>query len=461
MIQVITLTLFVLTGLAAVFSPAAAAALAIAMYVFEQALQGSVGIFASRPALANVVVALVVGVSVARDALARGDLMRGMLNPAFAGTLFIFSWYLISLAWSPSTDAGLKLIQANVPYFILYVLVLPLLLRDIDGVMPIARWVMLIGLLILASILINPSFTFKDGRLSLVLSALVRTNPLVLGEFAGIVMIFAALVTTGPGGILFPLVRIGAFLIGSIIALQSGSRGQLVFALAVVVGFIPVARKLKSVGGFFGSIALVTAVLGGTFFVASKVLFLDVLARWDARNIAQGSSHRLSNILELGEAWARQPIAWIFGLGGNAYSAVTATGGLEEYPHNIFAEVTAELGIINLLVFSAMLVATVRSLLWLHRHYADDPQRRIAVASLAALFAYQFFLTNKQGNLWSNVFLFAMMIIVARLRIRTQQDEQLVQWEGRSEFFTEQGSGSSQQPHAYPVDDQREPMPAS
>ena len=84
MIQIVTLALFVLTSVASVFSPAAAAALAIAMYVFEQALQGSVGIFASRPALANVVVALVVGVSVARDALARGDLMRGMLNPAFA-----------------------------------------------------------------------------------------------------------------------------------------------------------------------------------------------------------------------------------------------------------------------------------------------------------------------------------------------------------------------------------------
>jgi hypothetical protein len=429
MIQVGTLSLFILLCIAGLLSPAAAIALAIAMYVFEQALQGSVGIFASRPALANIIVALVVGLAVCRDALRKGDLFRGYFSPVLTGTVLLYAWYLVSLAWSPSVDAGLKLIQANIPYFILYVVALPLLLREREGLNPAFRWTMLVGIFTLGSILFNPSFTFKDGRLSLVLSALARTNPLVLGEYAGIVMIFAALITRGPGGPLFQGVRVLAFLLGSIIALQSGSRGQLVFAVTVAVAFIPVARRVKSVAAFFGTFALVATVLAATLFIASKVLFLDVLARWDARNIAQGGSHRLSNILELSEAWARQPIAWIFGLGGNAYSAVTATGGIEEYPHNIFAEITAELGILALLVFIAMIVSTVRALIWLHRRSADDLELRTAVASLAALFCYQFFLTNKQGNLWSNVFLFATMIIVARLHTRVIQDDQVAAWE--------------------------------
>jgi len=429
MIQIVTLTLFVLLCIGGALAPSAAIALGLSMYVFEQALQGSIGIFASRPALANIIVALIIGISVTRETLRKGDLLRGYFTPVFAGTMFVFAWYLISLAWSPSTDAGLKLIVANLPYFILYVLVLPLLLRDLEGLLPAFRWTLFVGALILGSILFNPSFTFKDGRLSLVLSALVRTNPLVLGEYAGIVMICAALVARGPGAALFQLVRVLAFLMGAIIALQSGSRGQLVFALAVVIAFIPVARKVKSVTGFFGVIVLVATVLGATAFIASKVLVLDVLARWDARNIAQGSSHRLSNILELGEAWARQPIGWIVGLGGNAYSAVTATGGIEEYPHNIFAEITAELGLICLLVFTAMIVATVRSLLWLHRRSAEDAELRVAVALLAALFCYQFFLTNKQGNLWSNVFLFATMIMIARLHVRVKQDDESTAFE--------------------------------
>jgi acyl-ACP thioesterase len=76
-----------------------------------------------------------------------------------------------------------------------------------------------------------------------------------------------------------------------------------------------------------------------------------------------------------------------------------------------------------------MIVSTVRALIWLHRRSADDLELRTAVASLAALFCYQFFLTNKQGNLWSNVFLFATMIIVARLHTRVIQDDQVAAWE--------------------------------
>jgi len=460
MIQIVTLTLFVLFCISGVIAPSAAIALGLAMYVLEQALQGSVGVFASRPALANIIIALVIAISVARETLRKGDLLRGYFNPVFVGTMCIFAWYAVSLAWSPSTDAASKLIQANAPYFILYILVLPLLLRDIEGLLPAFRWTLLMGLLILVSILFNPSFTFKDGRLSLVLSALVRTNPLVLGEYAGILMICAALVVRGPGGLIFQALRAFAFLVGAVIALQSGSRGQLVFAITVAVAFIPVARKVKSVAGFFGVITLVVTVLGATLFIASKVLFLDVLARWDARNIAQGSSHRLSNILELGEAWARQPIAWIFGLGGNAYSAVTATGGIEEYPHNIFAEVTAELGLLCLLVFVAMLVSSVRALLWLYQRSADDAELRSAVASLAALFCYQFFLTNKQGNLWSNVFLFATMIIIARLHVRVKQDDEMLAWE-----FEEQLSPALVEPpsseESPPAADRHPPLPAT
>lgn len=82
---------------------------------------------------------------------------------------------------------------------------------------------------------------------------------------------------------------------------------------------------------------------------------------------------------------------------GNAYSAITATGGIEEYPHNIFAETIAELGIPCFVLFLFMLGQTVRSILWLYRRYSDDPEIRIAIASLAALFTYEFFLTNKQG----------------------------------------------------------------
>lgn len=456
MIQVFTLSLFMIVCISGLLTPSAAFALGLAMYVFEQALQGSVDIFASRTALVNIIVALSIGISAIRSGLRSGRLFNHYFNPIFVGTILIYFWYLTTMLWSPSSGAAMELIEANVPYFVLFVLVIPLLIREIADLLPAFRWTMLVGVCILGSILFNPSFTFRDGRLSLALTALVRTNPLVLGEFAGIVLIFSALITRGPGGIFYQGVRALAFIVGAIIALQSGSRGQLVFAIVVAVAFIPMARKVKSISGFFGTFALVSTVLAGTLFIASKVLFSDVLTRWDFRNIAQGSGHRLSNILELGEAWARQPTAWIFGLGGNAYSAVTATGGIEEYPHNIFAEIIAELGIPCIVLFLFMLGQTVRSILWLYRRYSDDPEIRIAIASLAALFTYEFFLTNKQGNLWSNILLFSMMIIVSRIHAQVLARDEEDAWQRGEEY--EAGQILTDEPMENPPEDA--PYPA-
>jgi hypothetical protein len=107
-----------------------------------------------------------------------------------------------------------------------------------------------------------------------------------------------------------------------------------------------------------------------------------------------------------------------------------------------------------------MIVATVRSLLWLHRRSAEDAELRVAVASLAALFCYQFFLTNKQGNLWSNVFLFATMIIIARLHVRVKQDDESTAFEfgeqPRSAAIAELDSEASP-----PFAERQPPLPAT
>lgn len=90
MIQVFTLSLFVIVCISGLLTPSAAFALGLAMYVFEQALQGSVDIFASRTALVNIIVALSIGISAIRSGLRSGRLFNHYFNPIFVGTILIF-----------------------------------------------------------------------------------------------------------------------------------------------------------------------------------------------------------------------------------------------------------------------------------------------------------------------------------------------------------------------------------
>lgn len=419
MIQVLTVGVFAFGCLAALLSPGWAVALALSMYTLEQGLQASSGLFFTRPALCNIIVALVVGVTAVRHTLSNPGNLRGHANAMFIGTLIIYGWSAFSLAWTPSTTSAMEMISWGFPYFILFVLVVPLLVDNIEEFGSIARASMYLGTLVLGAIIINPEFTSSSGRLGFDIGGGHRSNPLAIGELGGALIIIASLLRVGPKQWLLNAGRIAAFGVGAVIALQSGSRGQLLFAVILAVVFLPIAKRVKSFPNFIITVLGVITIVSVVGFIASSNLGLDIVGRWDASALEGGSTHRVTSILDLLGAWARSPVGWVMGLGVNAFSSVTDSGSQEHYSHNITVDVLAELGLLIFTLFVYLWFVVVQSAIWLFRRFAESPIERTNLAVLLALVTYQFLLANKQSNLWGNGMLFCFAVILVRVHRRT------------------------------------------
>ncbi len=424
MIQTLTVGVFVFGCLAALLSPGWAFALALSMYTLEQALQASSGFFFSRASLCNIIVALVVGVAAVRHTLRTPGNLRGHANAAFFAALIIFGWSAFSLAWTPSRATALEIVSWGLPYFVLFVLVVPFLVDSLEEFGSIARACMYFGTLVLGILIINPEFTSASGRLGFSVGEGHRSNPLAIGELGGALIIIASLLRVGPKQWLLNLGRVAAFGVGAVIALQSGSRGQLLFAVVLAIVFLPLAKKIKSFPGFILTILGVIAIVSVVGFLATSTLGLDVVGRWDASALEGGSVHRLTSILDLLAAWAKSPVGWVMGLGFNAFSSVTDFGSQEHYSHNITVDVLAELGLPVFILFAYLWFVVAQSAIWLFRRFADSPIERTNLAVVLALLTYQFLLANKQSNLWGNGMVFCFAVILVRVHRRTVAADQ-------------------------------------
>lgn len=419
MLQVFTIALLGMLCVAGLASAPWALALICLMYALEQSLQASSPIFLAMLSLANFIVAIAAGLSMGVSFARTDRPMQGYWNFALVGSLAIYCWSMLSLIWTPSFEAAWGMISWGIPYCIVFLVVAPLLLDGIASVGVFARAFLYGGSLVVLSIVINPEFVSFGGRMALQLEGKVRTNPLAIGELGGCLIIVAALLRQGPRQGILQVGRIAAFCLGAILALQSGSRGQLLFAVVIALLFYPLSKKLKSIATFFGTALGVVIIVPAVLFLASTVLQTEGLRRWDMDNIDSGTVVRILNATDLLMAMASQPFSWIFGMGANAFSSLSSATASEGYVHNITAETLAELGLPIFILFVAIIWKCGRDAIWLFRRFAASPVERASLSVLLALAAYQLLLANKQGNLWSNQTPFLYMILIARLQRRT------------------------------------------
>lgn len=423
-LQIITITLYGLALLAGVLSPVWALALVAAMYPLEQALQASVTYFITHVSMVNItvgVVALISFLNLARNA----ENLRGFMTPMFIVCTVLHLWSIISIAWTPSRDAAIEFVRTGIPYFGLFVVVAPLFVRDAASLGAFVRTFLYLGTAVVGLVVINPNFTFYSGRLGFVIEGNVRSNPLAIGELGGTLIIVATLLRQGPVQWLVNLARVFAFLIGALLALQSGSRGQLLFSVFIALLFVPISKRIQNVFGFIGTLLTAAIVVPVVLFLAQRFVYSDVLGRWDAADLSGGFGVRLLNWFDVLQVWGRTPSAWAFGLGLNAFSSVTTAGSKEGYPHNIFVETLTECGLPMVLLLLWMIWSTARDCRWLFRRFAEDPANRVSVAVLIALGLYFFLIANKQANLWGQGVMFMYFCIIARLRRRTELADEL------------------------------------
>lgn len=402
-----------------VFRPIWALVMVITMYALEQLLQSSGGVFFAVPALTNITVAGVAGVAALRVMATQERPFVGYFSRAWLVTFVIFAWSVISLLWTPSPDSGGKLVSGGIPYFILFVVTAPMLVLDVASLARLGRVLLLLGGAIAAALVVNPEFRSWSGRQMFMLAGSVMSNPLATGELGGTIVITAVLLRGEGLSPFMVLMRLIAFPLGLTLALQSGSRGQLISAVIICFLFYPIAKRITTVIGFVG--ALGATLIGYTAFsiLAPIILTGYGITRWDTGNIEGSVAIRFQNVIDLMLAQFKEPTSWVVGLGYNAFTAISDGTG-DGYSHNLSADILTELGIPIFALYAWMLSHVCRDGYWLFRRYQDRPVERSSVALLLALASYQFLLIHKQGYLWGAGAYFMFVIAIARVRRREE-----------------------------------------
>ena len=407
----------------ALVSSAGAMVALLLMLLLELALQGTFQVFRSIPALGNLLVAGLAAFSAA-SILARTERpLAGYFNRVSISVFLIFAWSWISLLWTPadSLPAGRELSATGAyilieafPYFLVYIVMAPLLIRTMSDWERVCRFMLWLGPLVALAIVLNPEFAIKQGRLGTSIDGSVRTSPLAMSQAGGMIAIFGALSYSGSGNRMALLARIAAFGAGTAVVLLSGTRGQAIFEAIAIVAGIPIARQLRNVRAFL-SIAIGGLVMAyGASWLFDFAMAQSDSDRWTSDAIASGTAARIANIEDLLSAFTTNPLAWVFGLGSNAFSAVSKKAS-EGYSHNMFVDLLCEQGIPIFLVFCLACVNAFRSGQTLFLSCSADLSKRSALGVLLSMVLFSFLIAGKEGNLWSswNVFLFLM--ITARI----------------------------------------------
>ncbi|MBM4111432.1 MAG: O-antigen ligase family protein [Phycisphaerae bacterium] len=416
MIQAVTVGAFLIACVLSFLRPGWALALVLSMYTAEQALQASSGVFVRFTWLANLCIAAVAGLSALGCLQRQEQPFVGYANRVWLVLMGLYVWSSVSLLWTPSFESALGFTTWGLPYLILFMLVSPLLIDGLDDLKGFLGAYVVWGTVLALVILANPAFEIRDGRLTISIAASLRSNPLATGEHGGLLMVICVLLRPESRPTLWAVIRVIGFLAGLVLALRSGSRGQLLFAGMASIVLLPFVQRSRNVFAFLGTVIVVSILLFGALLIADQVLDFEGLKRWDASTLLTGSAVRSSNAMDILRAFARDPVAWLIGLGFNAFPfyspAVT-----EGYSHTLFVDVLTELGLPVFLVFLWALWITFGSLRSVAKA-APTESGRVSMLVLAALLLYEVLLVNKQGNLWLAFPFFLLAVLAQRIADR-------------------------------------------
>ncbi len=417
----VALTILAIGFIGAILNAGWSLALCFVLFPLQQLLWSSVGLFLDFRTLPNYLVGIAVVFGAIRRSARSTESLACTVNATSVGSLSLYAWAALTLMWTPSFESGSMIVNQGFPYVILIIIVMPLAAENIDVIAYFRRGLVLMGAATLLAIIVSPAFTFWSGRLVFQFSSESRTNPLALGELGGLLLLASILSppkTMATAGL---VTRAAVALVGVLAMLQSGSRGQVIGGLAIGILALPLARPVQSIPRLFGYLILGAVIVALVPIVAQLSLSDQALARWASGDLAGASEGRLANILDALSAFGGAPMAWIPGLGANAFTSVT-TAASEGYVHNLTAELLVEYGVVGFGIFLMLLTYALRDIRYLFDRMKADPERRANLALLTAALAFELFIAQKQGNLWGNIMIFGLMCIIARIRRLSERE---------------------------------------
>ena len=401
----ILIVAFILLGITALYSlkhPSVMVAAAICVFGFEQWAQVKMPFFVINAQLLNIYVGVLTLVGVGTVAL-RG---HNPLDPFPRGVIMVYALYIyayVSIVWSVNWQQSLVIMGAYGPYIASSVFLAPLLVYREDQYKKAFLLTVFMGTVIMF-LLITGTKTHDWGR-TIVLEHGVkvldkggeltdRLSPLAIAEMGGQIALIVLLMNFTGIEKIWSLARYVIVAAGLFLIIRSGSRGQLLAIFAVAVTFFGASRS-KSKAGHAVKTVVPLVLLGVLIFATFTAL--DAFRRWDVGKMtAEFQSTRFDmSVTLLGHWFTSSPARWIFGLGGAASWDASILGA---YCHIQPVEVLAEFGVVGFALYVAIIVQVLRSWLNTVGMYKNDPSKRGIAVAIAALFAFSFILSLKQGS---------------------------------------------------------------
>ncbi len=420
MIELLSLIIVAVLGAIALVRPAWAFVFILCMFGLEQLLQACHPIFIDRSSLTNISIGVLAIWAVLVLAFSGQLTTRRFLNVAFSLTLFLYALASLSQLWSPSPLLP-YLVTESIPYNLLSFILAPLLISRVRDLREMFTAFLIVGTIVCFLLAINPKFVFWGGRYILYLDTVTKSNPLATGTLGGMVMIVAVLMVLPNPSKAFTALRIAAFIMGTSLAMLSGSRGQVMFTIPLLIAMYPLAKRVRNFAGFAQTVAGILLVAVAFFVVSSFFVVRENENRWNSESLLYGGEGRFQNVVDLFTAYLRRPEMWLTGLGSDAFNYIPNQTG-DIYSHVLLADLLCELGVLGASISAILFIATANAGVRLFRLVADDPVSRALVGTLIAVTLYQFLLSQKMGQIWGAYPLFMFCIILVRMERISRED---------------------------------------
>lgn len=393
--------------------PIWALSLLVMMWATEQLLQTFLPFLLDRGILFNAFVAIVVTIAATRSVVSNRANIWAYANPVLFCITLLYLLGMASLGWTSGFEFGSGQVVWLGPYILIGVFIAPLLPRDIGDFTEFRTVLTVGGTVIALALLANPNFQFYGDRAMIQLSgSSERGNPLAIAELGSLVAMIAALSRDrGTAGFKLAL-RIGVVLIGLGLALQTGSRGQVIASVLALAILFPVAKRADRLPQQIATLLGTVVLLGAVYFTVGLFVGDENERRWSFESLSEGSSGRLQLVTAYASAWIQDPVAWVLGFGTGSFRTVCSEFSID-FVENLFAEIVFELGIVGLVLLIPVLVIPFRSSVWMIRN-APDPTTRINATVLLGMWIVYMIIAAKSYNLWTGFPFFYISVIIAK-----------------------------------------------
>jgi len=377
------------------------------MFGFEQFLQTQTPFFLDNGQLVNLGVGVVVLVAAVTWLLINYE--KFYLDPVQIATLLLAGLCYTSELWTRSPYSFSTYYSTARPYFILFLVVAPIITLDKNSIKQGIRAALLIGIPL---IYLFVFFVEWEGR-AIRLAAPVLDNgqlrwyspPLALSTMSAYIGILAIVIT--PKRLFLKVIYIVTAALAFYITFRTQSRGQLLAMILVTFVCYPLANRATQLKGLFLTLAGFTFLAMGLYLVFTN-LELGTINRWGENKIQADMEGRFSMLQTLLEKWSTGgPFTLLFGFG--SASSFSLCGF---YVHNLPGEILGELGLAGASLFIFIYLRTIANSYKIIKKLEFYPDTRREAIAIIAMFIFASIISMKQGALfsWAELFFFAITI---------------------------------------------------